>query len=92
MSAWIGGWSTQDDNARASLTFANQVNQMVGNVTTIGPVMAIDRSSTSSLLFRQASGLVPVGARFMTIIITITCVAPTSNDGDVDNISVVLHQ
>ena len=91
-SAWIGGWSTQDDNARASLTFTNQTNQIVGNVTTIGPVMATNRGSIASLIARQATGLIPVGARFMTILVTITCVYPYSNDGDIDSISVVLHQ
>jgi hypothetical protein len=92
LSAWIGGWSTQDDNARASLIFTNQTNQIVGNVTTIGPVMAAARGSISALVARQATGLVPVSARFMTILVSITCVTGGSNDGDIYNINVVLHQ
>ena len=91
-SAWIGGWSTQNDNARASLTFANETNQIVGNVTTIGPVMTADRGSISALVARQATGLIPVGGHFMTILVTITGVTGSSNDGGIDNIGVVLHQ
>ncbi|CAF3917838.1 unnamed protein product, partial [Rotaria sp. Silwood1] len=62
LSVWIGGWSGQDDNAALSLTFINQANQQVGNITTIGPVYAADRSAISSLLFRAASGLAPIGS------------------------------
>ena len=91
-SAWIGGWSTQDDNARASLIFANQTNQVVDNITTIGPVMAAARGSVSALVTRQATGRIPVSARFMTILVTITGVTGSSNDGDIDNISVVLYR
>jgi hypothetical protein len=32
-SAWIGGYANQDDNVEASLTFTDQDNQEVGNIT-----------------------------------------------------------
>ncbi|CAF1038853.1 unnamed protein product [Adineta ricciae] len=92
LSAWIGGWSSQNDNARVSIAFADQANQMLGNRTTIGPVSAADRNSQSSLLFRQATGLVPAGTRSFTILVTIICTDPTSNDGDVDNIGIYFYQ
>ncbi|UJR17945.1 hypothetical protein I4U23_004844 [Adineta vaga] len=83
LSAWIGGWSYQNDNARVS---------KLGNTTTIGPVYAADRNSTSMLLFRQATGFVPVGTRSFTVLVTIMCTDPTSNDGDVDNIGIYFFQ
>lgn len=92
LSAWIGGWSSQDDNARVSVSFFDQTNQMVGNRTTIGPVLAADRGSQSSLLFRQATGFVPIGTRSFTVFVSLTRLNPTSNDGSVDNIGIYFYQ
>ncbi|CAF1049681.1 unnamed protein product [Adineta steineri] len=91
-SAWIGGYLYQDDNAQVSLTFLNQSNQNVGNSTILGPVLAIDRDNITSLLFRQATGLVPVGARAFIVQVTMKLVAGSDNDGDVDNIALLLYQ
>lgn len=91
LSAWLGGWSSQNDNAQVSVSFADQTNHVIGTQTTIGPVLAAARGSQSSLLFRQANGLVPVGTRSLTVLVTITCITPTSNDGDVDNIGIYLY-
>jgi hypothetical protein len=91
-SAWLGGYANQDDNAQVSLTFINQANQKVGNSSTLGPVLATARNSTTSLLFRQTSGVVPVGARSFTVMVTITRVNGTDDDGAVDNIVLYLYQ
>ena len=92
LSAWIGGFSGQDDNARVSLTFYNQANQVLGSQTTIGPVLAADRNSISSLLFRQATDIVPIGARSFKVLVTITRVSGTYDDGCVDNIRMYFYQ
>jgi hypothetical protein len=90
-SAWIGGFSNQDDNAVASLTFTNQLNQTVGNIITLGPVLAADRGYNSSLLFRQANGFVPTGARSFVVVVTMTRLGGTYNNGYIDDIAVVLY-
>ena len=92
LSAWIGGYATQDDNAVVSVTFADASMQVVGNTTSIGPVLAADRASISELLFRQASAFVPVGARSMTVLVTISRSLGTWNQGSVDNIAFILYQ
>jgi hypothetical protein len=92
LSAWLGGWRDQDDNARVSINFFDQANLIVGSSTTIGPVLAADRSNITSLLFRQANGSVPVGARSFTVTVLITCVVPTDNDGIADDIACSLYQ
>ena len=92
ISAWIGGWRTQSDNAQVSVTFFDQTNQIVGNQTTIGPILPAARGSQSSLLFRQATGLVPIGARSVAVFVIITCVTMPSNDGSVDNIGLYFYQ
>jgi hypothetical protein len=91
VSAWIGGYESQDDNAQASLTFINQANQQVGNTATIGPVLAADRGNISSLLYQQANGLIAVGARSFIVTVTITLLDGSDNDGDIDNIAVSLY-
>lgn len=91
LSAWIGGYSIQNDSCQVSLTFESKTHQPVGNRTTIGPVLAANRSNQSALLFQQANGLVPIGARSVTVCVTITRLAGASNDGCVDNIALLLH-
>ncbi len=90
-SAWIGGFTTQDDNAVASLTFTDQVNQTVGNITTLGPVLAVDRGDITYLLFQQADEFVPIGARSFTVVVTMTRLGGTYNNGYIDDIPVVLY-
>jgi hypothetical protein len=92
LSAWLGGYSTQDDSAEISLTFTDQANQMVGNSSSIGPVLANDRGNQTSLVFCQTNGLVPAGARFVIVFVTITRFTGTTDNGAVDNIAVILYQ
>jgi len=91
LSAWIGGYSNQDDCATVSLYFADQFNQTIGSGVTIGPVFAVDRGSQSSLLFRQTQGFVPATTRFLTVIVTMTLYVG-GNDGSADNIALILYQ
>jgi len=91
LSAWIGGLDFQDDAAVVSLIFLDQFNQIIGNRTSIGPILIIDRGGLTSLLFRQANGLVPVSTRSFTVIVAIIRAAGTVNNGNVDNISVSLY-
>ncbi|CAF3975353.1 unnamed protein product [Rotaria sp. Silwood1] len=92
LSAWLGGYTTQDDNVAISLTFANENNQIIGNRTSIGPVLANDRGNHTSLIFRQTNGFVPVGARFFTVFVLFTRLEGTTINADVDNIAVFLYQ
>ena len=92
LSAWLGGFDDQDDDARVSVIFLDQINQMMGNQTTIGAVLAVDRRYQTSLLFRQATGLVPVGARSFTVLVEMTRLEGQWNDGAVDNIAMYFYQ
>ncbi|CAF1366874.1 unnamed protein product [Adineta steineri] len=60
-SAWLGGWQGDRDSAQASLTFYNQTNQTMGSTVALGPVTHTDRADITSLLYREADGIVPVG-------------------------------
>ncbi|CAF1195652.1 unnamed protein product [Rotaria sordida] len=92
LSGWIGGWYSHNDNAQISLTFMNQLSQEMGYVTTIGPVSASDRNNISMMFYREAGGIVPVGARVAKFLVTFTRIDGYSNDGSVDNIALVLNQ
>ncbi|CAF4171922.1 unnamed protein product [Rotaria sp. Silwood2] len=91
LSAWLGGWTNQDDSAKVSVNFLDYAYQPVGNQTTIGPVLAADRGFTSSLIFRQNSGMIPINTRYMTVIVTLIWHSGSENDGYIDNISVKLR-
>ncbi|CAF0977990.1 unnamed protein product [Adineta steineri] len=91
-SAWIGGYFTQNDNAKVSLTFIDQANQNINSNITLGPVSTGDRMLITSLLPRQANGLVPIGARFCKVMVTITCTSGPTNDGNIDNIALYFYQ
>lgn len=86
ISAWIGGYQYQDDNAVISLMFLNSLNEQVGINITLGPVLDADRGSITSLLFRQRNGLVPIGSRSFRVTVTMTHVLGEYSDGSVDNI------
>jgi len=91
LSAWIGGYDAENDNAKISLTFLDQLNQTISSGITIGPVLAGARGNQIALLFRQTQGFVPAGTRFITVTVTITRTAGTIANGDVDNIALVLY-
>jgi ligand-binding sensor protein len=91
LSAWLGGLNTQDDNAQVSIVLMNQANQVLLSGITIGPVLVIDRSSQTALLYRQTNGFVPVNARQATVIVTMTRVTGTACNSDADNIALNLY-
>jgi hypothetical protein len=89
LSAYLGGFSSQDDNARISMIF------LAGNGATlgapeIGPVTAADRGDQTTLLPRSTCGAVPAGTRSIKVVITGTRVSGSYNDGYADNVSLSL--
>ena len=92
LSVWLGGYYSQDDNVVVSLIFTDQVNQTVGSGISIGPVLGADRGNQTSLLFRQTNGFVPIAARYLTVLVTMTRLVGLRNDADIDNIVAVLYQ
>lgn len=92
LSAWLGGYQGQNDRPAVYLTFRDQNNQTVGNMTKLGPVTDIVRSSVTKFLFEEETGLVPVGARLATVMVVITRSLGPINDGYVDGVNLFLHQ
>jgi hypothetical protein len=89
LSGWLGGFSSQDDNAALTVTFRNAGATAIGSAT-IGPVTAADRGSATGMLLRTATGAVPVGTRTIDVVLQLTRVSGTYNDGYADELSLVL--
>jgi len=89
LSAWLGGWSSQEDNARVKVEFRNASGSTLGSAE-IGPVLAAERNNVSGLVLKSVSGTVPAGARSAVVTMTMTRTAGTANDGYADNLSFVL--
>lgn len=89
LSAYIGGNSTQTDRATVRAQFLNSIGGQTGQVT-IGPVTNANRSNVTRLLFRTASGLVPINTRTVRVRLEFTRDEGTNNDGYLDLLSFVL--
>jgi hypothetical protein len=88
LSAYLGGFEGQEDNAVLSVSFQNGTTEVgTGHV---GPVTAADRGSVTGLLARTATGAVPAGTRSAVVTLTATRLEGTANDGYADNLSLAL--
>jgi PEP-CTERM motif len=89
LSAFLGGFLTQPDDAVLSISFLGAASASLGSAS-IGPVTNADRSSLTGLLFQETTGFVPVGTRSIGVTLSLTRFEGTYNDGYADNLSLVL--
>ncbi|HEY8666138.1 MAG TPA: VCBS repeat-containing protein [Tepidisphaeraceae bacterium] len=91
LAGYLGGWQFQDDNVVVTATFKDGDGTILDSVS-IGPVLAADRNSQTSLLYRRARATVPVGTRQIEVKMRFTREGGTFDDGYADNLSLVLTQ
>lgn len=91
LSAWLGGFSTQEDFASVNINFYDAKTEFISTVT-LDPVLASDRSSLTGLLQRSKSGLIPKDSRSIVVEMILIRKTGTANDGYVDDISLVLNK
>jgi uncharacterized protein (TIGR03437 family) len=89
LSAWLGGYSSQDDNAQLAVHFQSWAGAVLGTAT-LGPILAADRMGNSALLKVSTSGNVPKGTRVIHVLLTMTREEGTNNDGLADSLLLVL--
>jgi len=89
LSAWLGGFSSHDDNAVLTVNFRNASNGIL-STSTLGPVLAADRSNATGLLLRSTTGPVPVNTTNALVTLQMTRLIGTSNDGYADNLSLAI--
>lgn len=88
LSAWLGGYSSQNDTASVTARFLDAANVEIGAVQ-LAPVIASERGNATKLLFREQLGALPTGARSVSL--ELTALRSTGeNDGYADNISLEL--
>jgi hypothetical protein len=90
LSGLLGGFGGQSDNMIVQAMFRNASNNLLDTLT-IGPVTASDRDFTTTLLPRQANGVLPAGTRSIDIVMTATRPAGNYNDAYADNVALVLN-
>lgn len=88
LSGWFGGAGAQNDAATLSARFFGQTGTVLGQ-TSIGNVLAADRSGVTGLAFREANGVLPAGTRYVEFELTNRVVTGV-NDASADNLSFVL--
>lgn len=91
LSGWLGGWSSQSDNATVTATFYNGIGQTIGSAT-IGPVTVLDRNDVTGLFYRQVAGSIPVGSLSALVQITMArnLNVGSYNDGYADELSLLV--
>ena len=87
--AWIGGYSSQGDNAVVSALFMNWAGTILGS-SQLGPVTGADRGNNSAILQRATSGSIPAGTRKIQARMDMTRTDGSYNDGLADSLTLVL--
>jgi hypothetical protein len=88
LSAWLGGFSNQNDRATVIARFLDGATSQIGSAQ-LAEVTAAERGNVTKLLFRELLGDLPALTRFIDIELTSTRAAG-ENDGYADNISLIL--
>ena len=87
LSGYLGGFSTQSDNAVLTASFLSP-SSTLGSAS-IGPVTTAERGGLTGLLFRSTTGSIPTGTRTIDFTLALTRVDGSYDDGYADNLSFV---
>jgi len=87
-SAWLGGYSSQTDNAKVVARFLNAANAEIG-MSQLAAVTAAERGNVTKLLYRELLGDLPALTRSIKFELIATR-GSGENDGYADNLSFVL--
>lgn len=93
ISAWLGGYFDQDDDATLTVEFRNMAAGKLKTVM-LGPVTSLERAKQTGLKFRNSSVAVPAQTRriHVELVLTRKPGAGSCNDGYADNLSVILRR
>ncbi|WP_198045642.1 alkaline phosphatase family protein [Kitasatospora mediocidica] len=86
LSAWIGGYASQGDNAGLTATFLSSSGSSLGTAS-LAPVTASQRGNATALLYESATGTVPVGTVSVRFTVAFQRQAGTGDDGYIDDIA-----
>ncbi len=89
LSAWLGGYSSQEDNAVLKVNFQNWAGTTLSSAT-LGPVNSGDRQGMTSEVQRATNGVLPAGTRKINVNLIMTRLEGSYDDGYADSLSLVL--
>jgi len=89
LSGWLGGWTTQTDNAMLYVSFLDASSAEIGSAA-LGPVMPGDRNNATGLILVQSHGLLPTGTTSLMFSVSMERFNGGDNDGYADNLSFTL--
>lgn len=89
LSAYLGGFSSQRDNAAFSATFLDSGGGTVGSAT-LAPVTNDMRGDVTGMLQEFMTAIVPAGTSSVLFTLTMTRVDGSYNDGYADDLAFVL--
>ena len=92
VSAWLGGYSDQEDSAQLTIEFRSNTAVNLNSIT-LGPVTTLERSNQTGLRYRSSSLPVPAktGRIHAELLLMRKSDAGPWNDGYADNLSIILH-
>jgi hypothetical protein len=90
LNGYLGGWTSQGDNAQLLVTFIDAASADISMVT-LGPVTPTDRGNQTGLFYRQVTGFVPVGTSTIKFDLTMERLGGGDNDGYADNLAFVMN-
>ena len=91
LSGYLGGFSSQEDNARLTVKFEDSSGKVLATAH-IGPVSATDRQNTTGILKRSTTGKVPKDTVKLVVTLLMTRTDGEYNDGYADNLSLILQK
>lgn len=89
LDGWLGGWLAQQDNALLYVSFLDITENEIGHAA-LGPVTPEERGNATGLLYRQSTGLLPVGTSKLMFSLSMERLGGGDNDGYADNLAFVL--
>lgn len=90
LSAQLGGYLTQPDDARAIVVFRDELLNDLATVT-LGPVTNVDRGNMTTLHGRCSSVLIPANVVSAAVRLSLHRYFGIPNDGYVYNVSLYLE-
>jgi hypothetical protein len=87
LSAQLGGYASQDDNATVSAQPLDAAGAAIAPPTALPAVLSAEREGISDLLSKTTSVSIPLETRKILVTITATRTSGQYNDGYVDNVS-----
>jgi putative Ig domain-containing protein/phosphoesterase family protein len=89
LAGWLGGYSSQTDDAGVVATFENSAGTSLGTAT-LAPVTPSERDDQTELLSESATGTVPVNTTQVLVQVSWTYGAGNTTDGYLDDLSLTM--